>query len=167
MTSLLTDDDPQSYTRKGIGVVALPRDKPLSVDEDRIKRAATCEDGSKIEAVIDRAALDAMKLHLAAAGIDGSLTVTEVNSIESLGRFYELRTINRDQWKPCLKIDLTVSDRQAESAVNIILQRANLVGSGGSAGHINILPLDATLEIGAENPKSPSKNQGASKGSPL
>jgi len=26
------------------------------------------------------------------------------------------------------------------------------VGSGGNGGHINILPLDATLEIGAENP---------------
>jgi nitrogen regulatory protein PII len=120
----------------------------------------------KIEAVIDPAALDAVKLHLAHAGIDGRLTVTEVNSIESLGRFYELRTTNQDQWKPCLKIELIVSDRQAESAVNIILQRANLVGSGGGAGHINILTLDATLEIGAENPKSPSKDKGVSKRSP-
>ena len=117
----------------------------------------------KIEAVIDPAALDAVKQHLADDGIDGRLTVTEVKGIESLGRFYELRTSNQDQWKPCLKIDLIVSDRQAESAVNIILQRANLVGWGGSTGHINILPLDATLEIAAENPKSPSKDEGVSK----
>jgi nitrogen regulatory protein PII len=41
----------------------------------------------KIEAVIDPAALDALKLHLADAGIDGRLRMTEVNGIENLGRF--------------------------------------------------------------------------------
>jgi nitrogen regulatory protein PII len=108
----------------------------------------------KIEAVIDPAALEAVKVNLADAGIDGRLTVAEVNGIESLGRFYELRTTSQDHWKPCLKIDLVVSDRQAQITVNIILRHANLVGSGGSGGHINILPLDATLEIGTENPRA-------------
>jgi nitrogen regulatory protein PII len=107
----------------------------------------------KIEAVIDPAALDAVKVQLADAGIDGRLTVTEVNGIESLSRFYELRMTRQDQWKPCLKIDLVVSDRQAQVTVNIILRHANLVGSGGSGGHINVLPLDATLVIGTENPQ--------------
>jgi nitrogen regulatory protein PII len=120
----------------------------------------------KIEAVIDPAALDAVKLHLANAGIDGRLTVTEVNGIESLGRFYELRTTSQDQWKPCLKVDLIVSDRQTQSTVNIILQHANLVGSGGSGGHVNILPLDATLEIGAENAQPSSQDVGITKRSP-
>jgi nitrogen regulatory protein PII len=119
----------------------------------------------KIEAVIDPTALDAVKLHLADAGIDGRLTVTEVNGIESLGRFYELGTTSQDQWKPCLKVDLIVSDRQTQSTVNIILQHANLVGSGGG-GHINVLSLDATLEIGAENPRPLFKDKGVSKGSP-
>ena len=120
----------------------------------------------KIEAVIDPAALDAVKLHLAHAGIDGRLTVTEVNGIESLGRFYELRTNVQDQWKPCLRLDLIVSDRQAQSTVNVILQHANLAASGGSGGHINILPLDATLEIGSETPEPSSKDKGVSKRSP-
>ena len=53
-----------------------------------------------------------------------------------------------------------------QSTVNIILQHANLVSSGGSGSHINILPLDATLEIGAENPQPPSKEKGGSKRSP-
>src|SRR5271165_6133058 len=119
----------------------------------------------KIEAVIDPAALDAVQLHLAAAGIDGRLTVTAVNGIESLGRFYEPRTTSQDQWKPCLKIDLIVSDRQTQSTVNIILQHANLMSSGGSGGHINILPLDATLEIGPEKLQAPPKVKGVSKGS--
>ena len=113
----------------------------------------------KIEAVIDPAALEAVNLHLVEAGIDGRLTVTEVSGIEKLGRFYELQTASEDRWKPCLKIDLIVSDRQTQSAVNIILRHANLVGSGGSSGHINILPLDATLEIGTENPQPPSNPQ--------
>jgi nitrogen regulatory protein PII len=120
----------------------------------------------KIEAIIDPAALDVVKLHLANTGIDGRLTVTEVNSIESLGRFYELRTTNQDQWKPCLKVDLIVSDRQTQSTVNIILQHANLASLGGSSGYINILPLDATLEIGAENPQPSPKDKGVSKRSP-
>src|SRR5271167_2419825 len=117
----------------------------------------------KIEAVIDPAALEAVKLHLVEAGIDGRLTVTEVNGIENLGRFYELQATSQDQWKPCLKIDLIVSDRQTQSTVNIILQHANLVASGGSGGHINILPLDATLEIGVEKLPPPSKEKGSAK----
>jgi nitrogen regulatory protein PII len=119
----------------------------------------------KIEAVIDPAALDAVKLHLADAGIDGRLTVTEVNGIENLRRFYELQTTSQDHWKPCLKIDLVVSERQTQSTVNIILQQANLTGSSGSSGHINILSLDATLEIGAEEIPPPSKERGNLKGS--
>jgi nitrogen regulatory protein PII len=113
----------------------------------------------KIEAVIDAAALEAVKLHLGEAGIDGRLTVAEVNGIEKLGRYYELQTPNEDPWKPCLIIDLIVSDRQTQSAVNIILRHANLTDSGGGGGHINMLPLDATLEIGSENPQPTSGPQ--------
>jgi nitrogen regulatory protein PII len=120
----------------------------------------------KIEAVIDPAALEVVKLHLAEAGIDGRLTVTEVSGIEKLGRFYELQTASENPWKPCLKIDLIVSDRQTQSAVNIILRHANLIGSGGTCGHINILPLDATLEIGTENPQPPSNPQRSAKAEP-
>ena len=104
----------------------------------------------KIEAIIDPAALDAVKLHLAQAGIDGRLTVTEVSGLENLGRFYQHEPTAENPWKPCLRIDLIVSDRQTESAVNIILRQANLAGGRGTGGHINILSLDATLEISSE-----------------
>jgi nitrogen regulatory protein PII len=116
----------------------------------------------KIEAVIDPAALEAVKLHLVEAGIDGRLTVTEVKGIEKLGRLYELETASEDPWKPCLRIDLIVSDRQTQSAVNIFLRHANLADSGRGGGHVNILPLDATLEIGTEHPQplsSPQKSR--------
>jgi len=104
----------------------------------------------KIEAIIDPAALDEIKVHLAEAGIDGRLTVTEVSGLENLGRFYQHETTAENPWKPCLRIDLIVSDRQTESTVNIILRQANLAGGRGTGGHINILSLDATLEISAE-----------------
>ena len=115
----------------------------------------------KIEAIIDTAALDAIKLHLAEAGIDGRLTVTEVSGVDTLGRFYQLETIGENPWKPCLRIDLIVSERQTESAVHIILREANLAGGRGSGGHINILSLDATLEISAEETSSlPQRKEG-------
>ena len=99
-------------------------------------------DMKKIEAIIDPAALDAVKLHLAEAGIDGRLTVTEVSGLEDLGRFYQIGTTGQSPWKPCLRIDLIVSDRQTQATVNIILQHAKLAGQAGTGGHINILSLD-------------------------
>jgi nitrogen regulatory protein PII len=113
----------------------------------------------KIEAIIDAAALDAIKLHLAEAGIDGRLTVTEVSGLDNLGRFYQHKTTAENPWKPCLRIDLIVSDRQTESAVNIILRQANLAGGRRTGGHINILSLDATLEISAEETSSLPKEK--------
>jgi nitrogen regulatory protein PII len=113
----------------------------------------------KIEAIIDPAVLDAVKLYLAQAGIDGRLTVTEVSGLENFGRFYQHETTAENPWKPCLRIDLIVSDRQTESAVNIILRQANLAGRRGTAGYINILSLDATLEISTEKLRQPFKEK--------
>jgi nitrogen regulatory protein PII len=113
----------------------------------------------KIEAVIDPAALDAIKVHLAQAGIDGRLTVTEVSGLENLGRFYQHDTAAENPWKPRLRIDLTVSDRQTESAINIIMRQAKLAGGRGTSGHVNILSLDATLEISTEELPQPSKEK--------
>ena len=115
----------------------------------------------KIEAIIDPAALDAVKLHLAQAGIDGRVTLTEVSGLENLGRFYQHEPTAENPWKPCLRIDLIVSDRQTESAVNIILRQANLAGGRGTGGHINILSLDATLEISTEELHQPPKEEAA------
>jgi nitrogen regulatory protein PII len=113
----------------------------------------------KIEAIIDVAALDAIKLHLAEAGIDGRLTVAEVSGLENLGRFYQHETTAGNPWKPCLRIDLIVFDRQTESAVNIMLRQANLAGGQATSGYINILSLDATLKISTEELCQPSKER--------
>jgi nitrogen regulatory protein PII len=105
----------------------------------------------KIEAIIDPAALDAVKLHLAQAGIDGRLTVTEVSGLENLGRFYQHEPTAENPWKPCLRIDLIVSDRQTESAVNVILRQANLAGEPGASGHNSKFDLDQCIfEAGSD-----------------
>jgi nitrogen regulatory protein PII len=113
----------------------------------------------KIEAIIDPAALQAVKIHLAEAGIDGRLTIAEVSGMEDLGRFYQAATTDQNPWKPCLRIDLIVSDRQAQSAVNIILQHANLTGRPRIGGHISILSLDASLAINVEELSQPSNEK--------
>jgi nitrogen regulatory protein PII len=91
----------------------------------------------KIEAITDPPALDAIKRHLAEAGIDGRLIVTEASGLENLGRFYQHETTAENPWKPCLRIDLIVSDRQTESAVDIILRQAKLAGGRGTGGYID------------------------------
>ena len=94
----------------------------------------------KIEAVIDPAALEDVRFHLAEAGIDGRITVAEVSALENLGRFYQIQTSRQNPWKPCLRVDLIVSDRKTESAVNIILQHANLAGQHATGGQRQLLP---------------------------
>jgi nitrogen regulatory protein PII len=112
----------------------------------------------KIEATIDPVALDAIWRLLAEAGIDGRLTVTEVR-LENLGRFYERETTAENPWKPRLRLDLIVSDRQTESAVDVILRQAKLAGGRGTGGYIDILSLDATLEISPGELCQPSKER--------
>jgi nitrogen regulatory protein PII len=114
----------------------------------------------KIEAIIDSTALQAVKMHLAEAGIDGRLTVTEVSGLEDLGRFYHSETTEQNLWKPCLRIDLIVSDRQAQSSVNIILQHAKPAGRPNVGGYISILSLDASLPINVEElPSLPERRR--------
>ena len=100
----------------------------------------------KIEATIDPETLEAVKLHLAEAGIGGRLTVIQANGLENIARFYQIEPTGESPWKQCLRLDLVVSDRQAQSAVNLILQHAKPTNPPGTQVQINIFSLDATLE---------------------
>jgi nitrogen regulatory protein PII len=100
----------------------------------------------KIEATIDPATLDAVKLHLAEGGIGGRLTVFQANSLEDIARFYQLELNGESTFKACLRLELIVSDRQTQSAVNVILQHARPTDRTGTNAHIDILALDATLQ---------------------
>jgi nitrogen regulatory protein PII len=78
----------------------------------------------KIEAIIGPDTLEAVKLHLAEVGIGGRLTVIQAKGVEGITRFYQCESSGEVQSKPCLLIDLIVSDRQVDPAVNVILQHA-------------------------------------------
>jgi len=99
----------------------------------------------KIEAIIDPETLEAVKLHLAEVGIGGRLTVIQASDLEDIARFYQFQASGESPWKPCLRLDLIVSDRQAHAAVNVILQYAKPTDRPGTNAHINILSLDASL----------------------
>jgi nitrogen regulatory protein PII len=104
----------------------------------------------KIEATIDPATLDAVKLHLAEGGIGGRLTVFQANGLEDIARFYQLELTGESTLKPCLRLELIVSDRQTQSAVNVILQHARPTDGAGTHAHIDIVALDATLQNAPE-----------------
>jgi nitrogen regulatory protein PII len=99
----------------------------------------------KIEAIIDPETLEAVKLHLAEVGIGGSMTAIQASGLEDIARFYQFQASGESQWKPCLKLDLIVSDRQAHAAVNVILQYSKPTDRPGTNAHINILSLDASF----------------------
>jgi nitrogen regulatory protein PII len=103
----------------------------------------------KIEAVIDRAGLEALEIHLAQAGIDGPAALTQISIVETPGRFYGLQEARDRRWKHCVKFDVFVSDSEAQSTVNMILQHANVQRFARCGGHVDIVPLDAVREISA------------------
>jgi nitrogen regulatory protein PII len=118
----------------------------------------------KIEAIIDPDTLEAVKLHLAEIGIGGRLTAMQANGLEDTSRFYECEGSGESPWKPCFKLDLIVSDRQAPSAVNLILQHAKPNDGQGINVHINIVSLDATFATAPDEISKPSNENRKSKG---
>lgn len=118
----------------------------------------------KIEAVIDPETLERVKLRLAEVGIGGRLTVVQANGLEDIARFYQFEASGESPWKPCLRLDFIVSDRQAHAAVNIILQYANPLDRQGTKAHVNVFSLDATLQNAPELDKTPPKENRKPKG---
>lgn len=52
--------------------------------------------------------------------------------------------------RPCLILELIVSDRQLQSAINVIMQHAKLSDGFGINHHIDVVALDATLQNAPE-----------------
>jgi nitrogen regulatory protein PII len=118
----------------------------------------------KIEASIDPETLDDVKLRLAEVGIGGRLTVIQAKDLEDIDRFYQFEASGKSRWKPRLKLDLVVSDRQAHAAVNVILQHANPTDRPGTNAQIDILSLDATFATTPEEICKPSNENWKPKG---
>jgi nitrogen regulatory protein PII len=102
----------------------------------------------KIEAVILRSQLNAVRAALEQRGIRGGLTLTEVQWSHSR----ESAAVSDDSQglQIRVKLELTVGDRQAPKAIDVILRHA-YPGSDPEHGHIVVLDVDETLQIGPPN----------------
>jgi len=101
----------------------------------------------KIEAIMDRPGAE---LLLADVENDRRLEFANLSIFESRSRFYKLRHVHGHQpeWVPCVKLDLFIPDREAECAVKLIREHSHLPLACGD--NINVIPIESTLEIGAD-----------------
>jgi hypothetical protein len=101
----------------------------------------------KIEAIMDRPGAE---LLLADVENDSRLDFADFSIFESRSRFYKLSHVHGHQreWVPCVTLDLFIPDRETECAVKLIREHSRLPLACG--GNINVIPIESTLEIGAE-----------------
>jgi nitrogen regulatory protein PII len=97
----------------------------------------------KIEAVIPPSSLGAIRAELVRRGVAGNLTVTEVRHGETHGPANDTCD---DSLKDKIKIELIISDRQIDKAVNVILRHA-MTESSDRYGHLTLLHVDEILQI--------------------
>jgi nitrogen regulatory protein PII len=97
----------------------------------------------KIEAVILPARLDAVLAELERRGIHAALTLTGVQQ-DDASVLAEKETAG--PLKDRVKMELIVGDRQAQKAVDIIMQYAQ-VATNEAAGHVALLKVNEALKI--------------------
>jgi nitrogen regulatory protein PII len=107
----------------------------------------------KIEAVIPPSSLGMIRAELVRRGVAGNLTVTEVRHGETHG---PVSDNSDDTLKDKMKIELIVSDRQIDKAVNVILRHA-MTESSDRYGHLTLLHVDEILQI-AQPMEPPTSN---------
>jgi len=99
----------------------------------------------KIEAVVPPTSLGTIRAELVRRGVCENLTVTEVRHGETHGP-HPSTEHSDESLKEKIKVELTVSDRQIDKAVNIILRHAISDGPGRD-GQITLLHVDEILQI--------------------
>jgi nitrogen regulatory protein PII len=97
----------------------------------------------KIEAVIVRSNLDAVRKELERRGIRGGLTVVDVQHTDSEKRLNGISEILRDR----IKLELIVDDSETEATLNVILRQAQ-PESDEQGGQIAVLEISAIHRIG-------------------
>ncbi len=93
----------------------------------------------KIEAVILLSRLDAVRVELERHGIHAPLTLTEVEYTED-------RQDAAKSLRDRLKLELIVGDRQAQKAMDVIMEYAQ-VAARGEAAHVALLRVREALQI--------------------
>ena len=100
----------------------------------------------KIEAVVPPTSLGTIRAELVRRGVCGNLTVTEVRHGETHGHSHPSTEHSEESLKEKIKVELIVSERQIDKAVNIILRHAISDGPGRD-GQITLLHVDEILQI--------------------
>ena len=100
----------------------------------------------KIEAVIPPSSLGTIRAELVRRGVCGNLTVTEVRHAETHGPSHRTAENPDASLKEKIKVELIVSERQIDKAVNVILRHA-ITESADRDGHVTLLNVDEILQI--------------------
>jgi nitrogen regulatory protein PII len=100
----------------------------------------------KIEAVISSSSLHKIQAEFARRGVCGNLTVTQVLHGETHAPSNRATANSRETLNEGIKIELIVSDRQIDKAVNVILRHA-ITESSYRYGHVALLNADEILQI--------------------
>jgi nitrogen regulatory protein PII len=100
----------------------------------------------KIEAIILPSRLDAVKAELERRGIHAALTLTEVQQVDGHKASVSAEKETAGSLEDRVKVELIVGDRQAQKAVDIIMQYAQ-VATNEAAGHVALLRVNEALQI--------------------
>lgn len=98
----------------------------------------------KIEAVILPARLAAVRAELERRGIHAALTVTDVRQANGQKASESAEEQTAGPLEDRLKVELVIGDRQAQKAVDIIMQHAQVATN---AGHVALLRVSEALQI--------------------
>jgi nitrogen regulatory protein PII len=104
----------------------------------------------KIEAIIPPASVSTIRAELERRGVYGKFTLTEVRHGETQRPSIRAENDQDEALKPKIKVELIVSDRQAEKAINVILRHA-VTGLPDQDGHVTLVNVDEVLQITQPN----------------
>ena len=104
----------------------------------------------KIEAIIPPTSVSTIRAELERRGVYGRFTLTEVRHGETQRPSIPTEPDQNESLKPKVKVELIVSDRQAEKAINIILRHAT-ADSDAHEGHVTLVNVDEVLQITQPN----------------
>jgi nitrogen regulatory protein PII len=108
----------------------------------------------KIEAIIPPASVSTIRAELERRGVYGKFTLTEVRHGETQRPSIRAEHDHNESLQPKIKVELIVSDRQAEKAVNVILRHA-IADSDVHDGHVALVNVDEILQITQPNGTEP------------
>jgi nitrogen regulatory protein PII len=109
----------------------------------------------KIEAIIPPASVSTVRAELERRGVYGRFTLTDVRHGETQRPSIRTEHDQNESLQPRIKVELIVSDRQAEKAINVILRHA-ATDSDAHDGHVTLVNVDEVLQITQPNGTGPA-----------